>query len=120
MEAEKKGVQNLKEVIDLALDCVDLGKGVLADGTINMADLAVAFGHLPKIVSDLGPAIQDIDQIVPEVMDLDGEEGIALVAHVVGRIGGTTEQAKAIIEASVGMVVASVKLVKAIVVAKAA
>lgn len=112
--SEKMGVENLKEVIDLVLDGVDLGKAVLADGKVGADDLDDVFLALPKIAKDAVAAGTDISMVVPEAKDLSAEEVSALGAHVVARLAVADEHAKAIVEASLLVAGSLLKLVKVI------
>lgn len=110
-----KGIQNTKEVLCLAFDGFDLGKGVLANGKVDAADISVVFAKLPQILSDIGPALADIGEIPGELTDLTAEESAELVAYGIARFGGTSEQVTTVINLTLAAVFANVKAVQAII-----
>lgn len=114
MMSEKMGVENIKQILDAVLDGVDLGKGVMADGRIDLGDLDDLFKALPGIVASTKLAVEDAAQVVPEAKDLSPEELAALGAHVVARLAVSNEKAVKIVEASLKLVADILGLVKAI------
>jgi hypothetical protein len=107
---EPKGIKNILEVLDLILAGVDVGVSVAKDGKVGADDLY----HLMKLVPVVGPAIEEVKEVAPEFLDLDGEEGKQIVAHVASKLAVEDAKAKAIVLASMDVLLSGHKLFLAI------
>ena len=77
--AEKKyGIQETKELLEFVFSLAEAIKKSNADGEFNWRDGLNFIEPLKR----LGPAIDNIEEIVPEVADLDSEEWTELVEFV--------------------------------------
>ena len=77
--AEKKyGIQETKELLEFVFSLAEAIKKSNADGEFNWRDGLNFIEPLKR----LGPAIDNIEEIVPEVADLDSEEWAELVEFV--------------------------------------
>ena len=80
--AEKKyGIQETKELLEFVFSLAEAIKKSNADGEFNWRDGLNFIEPLKR----LGPAIDNIEEIVPEVADLDAEEWAELVEFVSSR-----------------------------------
>ncbi len=106
----KVGVESLKAVVDLGLALVEAGVKISADGKVSVEDIGAVLAVIPAIppVVALAPALP------AEAADLDPEEGAELVVHVMAKLAIDDAKARAVIAASLKVVVAVVELVKAI------
>lgn len=108
--AQPMGIENLKEVLDLGLTLVEIGKSASADGKIGLDDLPLLL-KLPKVVS---PALADMDKIPAELKDLSVEEAAELTAHVVSKLAIDNEKAKVIAEKALKAGFAVYDLIRAV------
>lgn len=76
--AEEKGIQQTKELLDFIFSLAEAIYKSAKDGKFSWTDGLNFIEPLKKI----GPAIDDIDKIIPEVMDLSPEEFSELVEYV--------------------------------------
>jgi hypothetical protein len=80
--SEKKGVKELKEMIDLALAGVDVGIKASADGKVDVQDLSLLLSLIPLA----GPAIDGVGEIPAELSDLSADEAAEVVAHIMAKL----------------------------------
>ena len=78
MAEEKKGIQETKELLAFVFSLEEAIKKSNADGDFNWRDGLNFIEPLKR----LGPAIDNIEDIIPEVADLDAEEWNELVDYV--------------------------------------
>ena len=78
MAEEKRGIQETKELLEFVFSLAEAIKKSNADGEFNWRDGLNFIEPLKR----LGPAIDNIEEIVPEVSDLDSEEWTELVEFV--------------------------------------
>ena len=76
--AEERGIEQTKELLCFIFSLVDAIKKSTADGEFTWSDGLNFIEPLKKIA----PALDDIDQVIPEVMDLDASEWNELVDYV--------------------------------------
>ena len=81
MEEEKRGIEETKELLEFVFSLAEAIKKSNADGEFNWRDGLNFIEPLKR----LGPAIDNIEEIVPEVADLDSEEWTELVEFVSSR-----------------------------------
>ena len=78
MAEEKYGIQETKELLLFVFSLAEAIKKSNADGDFNWRDGLNFIEPLKR----LGPAIDNIEDIIPEVADLDAEEWNELVDYV--------------------------------------
>lgn len=78
MAEKKKGIQETKELLAFVFSLAEAIKKSNADGDFNWRDGLNFIEPLKR----LGPAIDNIEDIIPEVADLDAEEWNELVDYV--------------------------------------
>ena len=78
MAEGKRGIQETKELLEFVFSLAEAIKKSNADGEFNWRDGLNFIEPLKR----LGPAIDNIEEIVPEVADLDSEEWTELVEFV--------------------------------------
>ena len=78
MAEEKRGIEETKELLEFVFSLAEAIKKSNADGEFNWRDGLNFIEPLKR----LGPAIDNIEDIVPEVADLDSEEWTELVEFV--------------------------------------
>jgi len=81
MAEEKKGIEETKELLEFVFSLAEAIKKSNADGEFNWRDGLNFIEPLKR----LGPAIDNIEEIVPEIGDLDAEEWAELVEFVSSR-----------------------------------
>lgn len=106
---EQKGTKELTEVVDLGLAGVDAFIKIKADGKVDLNDLPLALNFLTQI----GPALDKIDQVPAEIKDLSVEEASALTAHVMAKLSIGEEAAIEKINAVFGLLIAGLRCYKA-------
>jgi len=72
------GVQETKQVLDLAFAGAKAVQDALADGKIGLEDL----GQLLPIIVAAGPAIDNISMVPKEIKDLDAAEAADLMLYM--------------------------------------
>ena len=77
-EEKEYGIQQTKELLDFIFSLVEAIKKSTADGDFSWSDGLNFIEPLKKIA----PALDDIEQVIPEVMDLDASEWNELVDYV--------------------------------------
>ncbi len=108
--AVETGVKETKEVLDLALVVESVLREVLADGKIGFLEVL----KILKIRSALNPAIEGLAQVPAELKDLDAAEAAELTTHVMSQLGVESGKAVQIVEASLSLVTAALKLKAAV------
>ena len=78
MAEEKYGIQQTKELLSFVFSLAEAIKRSNADGEFNWRDGLNFIEPLKK----LGPAIDNIEDIIPEIADLDAEEWNELITFV--------------------------------------
>lgn len=109
----KLGVENIKEVMLLGFGFGKMLKTAKEnDGEINLSDAPL----LVMIVPTLGPAIDEIDQVIPEFKDMDAEEAKYLMEEAKKELGDTLSDEELIEKIVAGLEwgVATVKLIRAV------
>jgi len=106
----KLGVKETKELIDLMVTGVSVYDGAMADGKLGLEDLAQLF----KLAPVLQPALDGVDKVIPELMDLDSEEGAEVVTYVVTKLAVQDPKARAIITAAFKSAVGLLELYRAV------
>ena len=76
--AEERGIEQTKELLDFIFSLVEAIKKSTADGDFSWTDGLNFIEPLKKIA----PAIDDIEDVIPEVMDLAAEEWSELIDFV--------------------------------------
>ncbi len=76
--AGERGIQQTKELLDFIFALVQAIKESTKDGEFTWSDGLNFIEPLKKIA----PAINDIEEVIPEVMDLDASEWNELVDYV--------------------------------------
>ena len=76
--AEKRGIEETKELLDFIFSLVQAIKESTKDGEFTWSDGLNFIEPLKKIAT----AIDDIEEVIPEVMDLDASEWNELVDYV--------------------------------------
>ena len=76
--AEERGIEQTKELLDFIFSLVEAIKKSTADGNFTWSDGLNFIEPLKKIA----PALDDIEDVIPEVMDLDASEWNELVDYV--------------------------------------
>ena len=76
--AGERGIEQTKELLDFIFSLVEAIKKSTADGDFSWTDGLNFIEPLKKIA----PAIDDIEDVIPEVMDLDAEEWSELIDFV--------------------------------------
>lgn len=78
---DKKGIEQIKEMLMGVEVLVKAAKAVLADGKVDLADLPVAMGLIAD-ADKLVKAVEGITEIPAEVGDLEMDEIRAIVQHI--------------------------------------
>ena len=104
------GVNDLKELLSLVFSVVKVGKGVMADGKIDLSDVITLTELLPYVI----PAIDGAGNIPAELSDLSEQEAQELIAYVMLQISVDDVKARAIINSSFKCAFSVYELVKAI------
>ena len=85
--AEKVGIEDTKELLDFIFSLAEAVKKSAADGKFSWTDGLNFIEPLKKIA----PAIDDIENVIPEVMDLDASEWNELVDYCQTKFDFITE-----------------------------
>lgn len=104
------GTKETKELLDGLLAMVKTGMDIAKDGKIGFDDISHVVGLVPKLV----PAFDGVKALPAELSDLSQEEAADLVAHVVANLAVEDVKAKAIVAASLKVLVSGYGLVMAI------
>ena len=76
--ADERGIQQTKELLDFIFSLIGAIKESTKDGEFTWSDGLNFIEPLKKIA----PAIDDIEEVIPEIMDLDASEWNELVDYV--------------------------------------
>lgn len=109
--SEKQGVKEITDVVKLGVAIANASVLVAADKKVDLADLPIIMGILPLVPA----ALEGISKIPAEASDLDSAEGAALLATIAADLALPDGKAKAIVMASMKIVVDVKDLVEAIV-----
>ena len=104
------GIAETKDVLTLVLSTIDVIKKANEDGSINMGDIGLLVGLLPK----LGPAFSGIDQVPAELKDLSQPEQTELINHVMTHLPYTEPKTRDIVEKSLVIIAHAYGLYKII------
>ena len=85
--AEKLGIDDTKELLDFIFSLAEAVKKSAADGKFSWTDGLNFIEPLKKIA----PAIDNIEDVIPEVMDLDASEWNELVDYCQNKFDFITE-----------------------------
>ena len=85
--AEKVGIEDTKELLDFIFSLAEAVKKSAADGKFSWSDGLNFIEPLKKIA----PAIDNIEDVIPEVMDLDASEWNELVDYCQNKFDFITE-----------------------------
>ena len=85
--AEKVGIEDTKELLDFIFSLAEAVKKSAADGKFSWSDGLNFIEPLKKI----GPAIDNIEDVIPEVMDLDASEWNEFVDYCQNKFDFITE-----------------------------
>jgi len=85
--AEKVGIEDTKELLDFIFSLAEAVKKSAADGKFSWTDGLNFIEPLKKIA----PAIDNIEDVIPEVMDLDASEWNELVDYCQNKFDFITE-----------------------------
>ena len=85
--AEKVGIEDTKELLDFIFSLAEAVKKSAAAGKFSWSDGLNFIEPLKKI----GPAIDNIEDVIPEVMDLDASEWNELVDYCQNKFDFITE-----------------------------
>lgn len=78
MAEEKRGIEETKDVLDFMFSFIDAVGKAKKDGEMSWSDAR----HFIDPVKKLFEAVEDIEEILPEIVDLDESEYDELVAYV--------------------------------------
>ena len=76
--ADERGIEQTKELLDFIFSLIGAIKESTKDGEFTWSDGLNFIEPLKKIA----PAIDDIEEVIPEIMDLDASEWNELVDYV--------------------------------------
>ena len=78
MAEEKRGIEEVKDVLDFMFSFIDAVGKARADGEMSWGDAR----HFIDPVKKLFDAVEDIEEVLPEIVDLDESEYDELVEYV--------------------------------------
>lgn len=103
-------VAQLKDVVLLVAKGVKAGMDVAKDGKVDWSDVSHILGVTPALIA----ALDGVDKIPAELGDLSAEEAAELGAHLMSELALDDEKAKAVLGASLKVLVGVVDLVVAL------
>lgn len=104
-------IKNTLEAIELAATLAKTIDAARADGKVDLNDLGLLMGIMPK----LGPALDDITQIPAEIRDLDADELNLIREKIIETVGAvSSERVERIANSSLGLAIALHDLITAI------
>jgi hypothetical protein len=106
----KLGIEEVKQVLDLALAGVSVGASAMKDGHLGVEDL----GYLMQLVPVVGPAVAGASKVPAELADLSEEEAAEVVAYVMAKLAIDNAKAVLVIEKALKTAVSVYELAKAI------
>lgn len=104
-----QGTPQTDEVIAAIAEGIKSYKAAAADGKIDWSDL----GYIMPIMIKLGPAVQNIQMVLPELKDLDSAEAVALIAKISGMASESSDKVKAVLEGLILVTQGAFKIVGA-------
>ena len=78
MAEAKRGIEETKDVLDFMFSFIDAVGKAKEDGEMSWSDAR----HFIDPVTKLFEAVEDIEEVIPEIVDLDESEYDELVAYV--------------------------------------
>ena len=78
MAEEKRGIEEVKDVLDFMFSFIDAVGKARKDGEMSWGDARYFIDPVKKLFD----AVEDIDEVLPEIVDLDEAEYDELVAYV--------------------------------------
>jgi len=78
MAEEKRGIEEVKDVLDFMFSFIDAVGKARKDGEMSWGDARYFIDPVKKLFD----AVEDIDEVLPEIVDLDEDEYDELVAYV--------------------------------------
>ena len=78
MAEAKRGIEETKDVLDFMFSVIDAVGKAKEDGEMSWSDAR----HFIDPVKKLFEAVEDIEEVLPEIVDLDESEYDELVAYV--------------------------------------
>ena len=78
MSEAKRGIEETKDVLDFMFSFIDAVGKAKEDGEMSWSDAR----HFIDPVKKLFEAVEDIEEVLPEIVDLDESEYDELVAYV--------------------------------------
>jgi dihydroorotate dehydrogenase len=100
------GTPNTDEVLAAIVEGIKGYKAASSDGKLDWTD----FGYLMPVMAKLGPAVEDIKEVIPELKDLDSAEGAALIAKLASLSGEAGDKVKAVLEGLIQVVSGGLKI----------
>lgn len=82
MTEEKKGINEILEIIEALKELLKLGKAVAADGRVGYTDIALILGQI-KNFSVYSAALKDAPVALIEAKDIDAEEAQVIIAKMI-------------------------------------
>ena len=79
--AEKRGIEETRDIIDFVFSFVEAGGKAKADGEMSWSDARYFIDPVKKLFE----AVDDIEEVLPEIEDLTDEEYDELVEYVKGK-----------------------------------
>ena len=79
--AEKRGIEETKDIIDFVFSFVEAVAKAKADGEMSWSDARYFIDPVKKLFE----AVDDIEEVLPEIEDLTDEEYDELVEYVKGK-----------------------------------
>ena len=76
--AEKRGIEETRDIIDFVFSFVEAVGKAKADGEMSWSDARYFIDPVKKLFE----AVEDIEEVLPEIVDLDESEYDELVAYV--------------------------------------
>jgi len=89
---EKKGIQNLKEVLDFGFGLGGAVKKSLNDGSFGYSDIQ----YLMPVFPSFAPMIDNIDEVPREIADIDEDELKELIEYSLKNFASIIEKEKVV------------------------
>ena len=81
MAEEKRGIEETKDILDFVFSFVEAVVKAKKDGEMSWSDARYFIDPVKKLFE----AVDDIEEVLPEIEDLSGEEYDQLVEYVKGK-----------------------------------
>lgn len=104
------GTTELKAVLALVVDTVNVGVQALKDGKVSLSDLPLLVNLVPELV----PAVSGLSKVPAELKDLTEDEAIDVTTFVMGKLAVDSAKAQAVVAASLKLLVGVVGVVEAL------